>query len=310
MSKKLGIAIICSLAAICAAPAALAQAGSHRSITIMSPQESSYLGIGGMDITPERATALKLKEDRGAEIATVYPDSAADKAGLKVGDVVLEYNGQKVEGWEALRRMVHETPIGREVKIGVWRNGAAQTFSAAMGSHKETTFELGGTPFVLTEPPMPPTPPVAPLPVIPEFRTFMPNRSLGIMGEPLGQEAQLAEYFGVKDGVLVRSVNKGSAADKGGIKAGDVITKIDDTPVSTTQQITSALRSGKSNRTVNVTVVRKGKEMSLSVTLENVNSMRGDVWWPEDTDWFVLPFSSDYGVIQGAKEFFPKFKWK
>lgn len=299
-----------SMAAMGAAPAAFAQAGSNRSITIVSPQETSYLGIGGMDITHERATALKLKEDRGAEIANVSPDSAADKAGLKVGDVVLEYNGQKVEGWEALRRMVHETPIGREVKIGVWRNGASQTLTATIGSHKETTLELGGTPFVFTEPPMPPTPPSPPMPVIPEFRTFMPNRSLGIMGEPLGQEAQLAEYFGVKDGVLVRSVTKGSAADKGGIKAGDVITKVDDTNVSTPQQITSALRSGKSNRTVSVTVVRKGKEMSLSVTLESVNSMRGDVWWPEDGDWFVLPFPAYDSIIQGAKEFFPKLKWK
>jgi S1-C subfamily serine protease len=71
-----------------------------------------------LDITSDRAKALKLKEERGVEVTSVEPDSAAAKAGLKVGDVILEYNGQKVEGWEHLKRLVRETPIHREVKIG------------------------------------------------------------------------------------------------------------------------------------------------------------------------------------------------
>jgi membrane-associated protease RseP (regulator of RpoE activity) len=132
----------------------------------------------------------------------------------------------------------------------------------------------------MSMPPMPPTQTLPPMPPldIPQFRTMMGASVLGIMGESLGQESQLAEFFGVKDGVLVRSVTKGSAAEKAGIKAGDVITKIDDAAISTPQQITSALRAARSKGAVNVTVVRNKKEMSLGVTLEAAGAYRGGLW--------------------------------
>jgi serine protease Do len=95
---------------------------------------------------------------------------------------------------------------------------------------------------------------------------------LGIVGEPLGREEQLAEFFGVQEGVLVRSVKKGSAADKAGIKAGDVITKVDDSKVATSAEITRALRGLKSKKTFGVTVVRNKKEMPLTVTMESTGS--------------------------------------
>jgi S1-C subfamily serine protease len=109
------------------------------------------------------------------------------------------------------------------------------------------------------------------------------------MGEALGQESQLAEFFGVKEGVLVRSVNRGSAAEKAGMKAGDVITKIDDTAISSPQQISSALRNARSKGTVTVTVVRSKKEMTLGVTLEMGGAYRGGLWAPYGPDggWFV-----------------------
>ena len=74
---------------------------------------SGYLGIGAQDIDADRAKALKLKEERGAEVTNVIEDSPAAKAGFKEGDVVLEFNGQKVEGIEQLTRMVRRLPAGR-----------------------------------------------------------------------------------------------------------------------------------------------------------------------------------------------------
>ena len=97
---------------------------------------------------------------------------------------------------------------------------------------------------------------------------------LGIIGESLGPEEQLAEFFGVKDGVLVKSVNKDSAAEKAGIKAGDVIVKVDDTKVTTSREITSALRAPRSKKTVTVTVVRAKKEMPMTVTIETPADLR------------------------------------
>ena len=87
----------------------------------------TYLGVNLAEIDANRAKELKLKEDYGVEITRVEENSPAEKAGVKPGDVVLEYNGQRVEGMEQFGRMVRETPPGREVKLTVSRNGATQT---------------------------------------------------------------------------------------------------------------------------------------------------------------------------------------
>jgi serine protease Do len=89
---------------------------------------------------------------------------------------------------------------------------------------------------------------------------------LGVEAEALS--TQLAEFFGVKEGVLVRSVSKGSAAEKAGIKAGDVIVKVDDQKVATPGEVTGAVRSARSKKTFPVTVVRSRKEMAVNVTIE------------------------------------------
>ena len=292
----LGIGTMC-LAASLAGPAAFGQTVTRaRAAAGVEQAETPFLGVGGQDVSTDRAKALKLKEERGAEVTNVEPDSAAAKAGLKDGDVVLEFNGQKVEGWEHLKRLVRETPIHREVKVSVWRNGAAQTLSATMGSHREFQIDLGNGAMVIPQmkmTPMPAQPPMAPMPPMefPQFRAMMGTSSLGIMGEALGQESQLAEFFGVKEGVLVRSVNKNSAAEKAGMKAGDVITKIDETAISTPQQINSALRGARAKGTFNVTVVRNKKEMSFSVTPETGGVYRGGLFPPNglDADWFMMP---------------------
>ena len=99
-------------------------------------------------------------------------------------------------------------------------------------------------------------------------QVFMGMRSGGLGIEAESITAQLAEYFGVKDGVLVRSVVKDSAAAKAGMKAGDVITKVDETSVSQPQEITRALRTLQAKKTFPVIVVRNHKDVSLSVTLD------------------------------------------
>jgi S1-C subfamily serine protease len=91
---------------------------------------------------------------------------------------------------------------------------------------------------------------------------------LGIEGESLDSQEQLAEFFGVKNGVLVKAVVKDSAAEKAGIKAGDVVVKLGDSPVSTPEEVTRALRALGSVKTFTVTVVRNRKEIPLTVTRE------------------------------------------
>lgn len=238
---------------------------------------SSFIGVMVQEIDSERAKALKLGEEAGVEITRVEPDSPADHAGLKVGDAIVDYNGQKVEGMEQFSRLVHETPAGREVKLDIVRNGAPQVVTAKVGSRRASPFPAMPTPAPMErfEFHMPDIP-----------RSFMTWRSsaLGIECESL--DGQLAQYFGVKEGVLVRSVTKGSAADKAGIKAGDVITKIDDAKVAAPSDISSRIRSMR-GRSIPVVLVRDHKEMTLSVAIDDDDRVE---WrWFQD----LTPFGSE-----------------
>jgi serine protease Do len=236
---------------------------------VVEKVSNGYLGIGGLDISPERAKALNLKEERGVEVSSLAEDGPAAKAGIKQGDVVQEFNGQPVEGTAQFQRMVRETPVGRQVRIKVWRSGAAQTLTATVGENKQTTdIGSGDGAWVFSMPKIQPMPNIE----IPRFQMTLQNPMLGIVGESLEREDQLAEFFGVQEGVLVRSVKKGSAAEKAGLKAGDVITKVDDSKVASSAEITRVLRGLKSKKTFGVTVVRNRKEMPLTVTVESTGS--------------------------------------
>ncbi len=256
--------IIVAAAASLAAPAAVAQNARRANIVTVQRSGTSYLGIGALEVTPERAKALNLKEERGVEVAHVEEDSPAAKAGIRQGDVVLEYNGEKVEGVDQFIRLVRETPPGRQVKMTVWRNGANQDLTVTVGARRNTVIETPNGP--VTVPVVPPLPPMPPFD-IPRFEMSYQSPLIGIEGESLAPQGQLADFFGVQEGVLVKSVLRDSPAEKAGLKAGDVIVKVDDSKVTSTREITSVLRSNRSKSTFTLTVVRNKKEMPVTVTL-------------------------------------------
>ena len=219
---------------------------------------SSFLGVGVVEIDAERAKELKLKEERGVEVKSVEEESPAAKAGVKVDDVVLEYQGLRVEGAEQFVRLVRETVVGRQVKLLISRNGATQTLTPTIGARpfgkfmsKEFEEAIGK---VRIE-----------MPDFPRPMVSVRSRTLGVETESLG--SQLAEYFGVKEGVLVRSVIRGSVGEKAGLKAGDVITKIGDRRIDSSSDLTTALRS-RPRGSVALTIVRNQKEMVINVTLD------------------------------------------
>lgn len=226
----------------------------------MTKSGVSYLGVNLAEIDSNRAQSLKLKEEAGVEITRVEEDSPASKAGIRPGDVVLEYNGQRVEGMEQFGRFVRETPPGRDVKLLISRGGSPMTLTARVGARKMRYPEAEA----LTMIPNIRMPDVR-MPDIP--RSLMSWRSafLGIEAEAI--EGQFAEYFGVKQGVLVRSVMKDSTAAKAGIRAGDVILKVDDCKVQTPGDVTSALRSRTEKKPVVVILSRDRKEVTLNIDL-------------------------------------------
>ena len=210
---------------------------------IIAKGSGSFLGIGVQEIDADRAKALNLREERGVEVTRVEDDSPAAKGGIKTGDVVLEYNGDRVEGVEQFMRMVRETPPGREVKLSIARNGSPQQLTMKTGSRKTWMTTRYGDAVDIPRIEIP----EINIPDVP--RAFMSWRSsiAGIEAESL--DSQLAEYFGVKEGVLVRSVVRGSAAEKSGLRAGDVIVKVDDTRVTNPREISATIRSNRSKKT-------------------------------------------------------------
>jgi serine protease Do len=239
-----------------------AQVYEYRTGTLVG---GSYLGVNLAEIDSTRARELKLRETFGVEITRVEEGSPADKAGLKPNDVVQEYNGQRVEGMEQFGRLVRETPAGREVKMVISRNGATQTITATVAARKVRAF--GGNIKDLL-----PDLPEIHIPDMPQMFTTWRSPMLGVEAESLG--SQLASFFGVKEGVLVRSVVKDSPAEKAGIKAGDVITKVDTEKVTTPNELSSAVRSASSKKTFPVELVRERREMTVSVTVEDGRSER------------------------------------
>jgi serine protease Do len=224
----------------------------------------SFLGVHATDVDSARARELKLKEEHGVEITRIEPGSPAEKAGILVNDVVLEFGGQRVEGTEQFVRVVRETPAGRQVKIGLWRNGGLQSVTATIGRRKtKTPKELLESLSSGRE--MPQLPQVW-IPDIPRAFTTWKSSMLGLEAE--GIEGQLAQFFGVEEGVLVRSVADGSAAEKAGIKAGDVIVKVYGKQVDSPRAVSSEMRALRPRRTFPLGIVREKREISLSVTLE------------------------------------------
>jgi len=225
---------------------------------LLFDEGGAWLGVTLHDVTADKARELKLPGEYGALVEDVDEDSPAAQAGLAKDDVILEFAGERVRSAAQLRRLIRETPPGRTVALQVSRNGQTRALNAKLKTRSQQfTFQL---PQFHVEP-------------FPQqdfgYRLLSPGPRLGVSGEDL--TSQLATYFGVKQGkgVLVREVESGSAAEKAGLKAGDVITRVESTDVSTVEGLRRALpRDFEGKRKVNLTIVRERREQTLSVELE------------------------------------------
>jgi len=230
---------------------------------------SSYLGVDIADINADRVATLKLKEEKGVEVTMVDQDAPAGKAGIKEHDVILSMNGTSVDSKSQLQRMIHETPPGRVVTLGLSRDGQPLTIKVQLADRDTEFPHMGKTKDFHFE-----IPPIPNVPNIPDFE--VPNMGVvvvhssmrsGLMVENL--TPQLGEFFGAKNGtgVLVRSVEKGSHADKAGLRAGDVITRIGGQMIHDTSDFTSALHSRTKGGSVSIGIIRDKKEQTFTLTL-------------------------------------------
>jgi membrane-associated protease RseP (regulator of RpoE activity) len=227
----------------------------------------AYLGVDITDVTSERLSALKLKDERGVEVTMVDQDAPAGKAGLKEHDVILTMNGSNVDSGAQLRRMIRETPPGRVVSFGVSRDGQPVTIKVQLADRRKSyAWSSHAKDFKFEMPPMPPIPAMPDFDVPVSVVVVHSSMRSGLMVENL--TPQLADFFGAKNGkgVLVRSVEKGSRAEKSGFRAGDVIVRVNDQSVQDTSDFSHAIRSQNSG-TVTVGIIRDKKEQNLTLPL-------------------------------------------
>jgi len=187
----------------------------------------------------------------------VDQDAPAGKAGLKEHDVIISFNGKAVEDSHDLKSFIRDIAPGKTVTLGIVRDGKPMDVKATLASHPE----YWGA--------MPPIQPVPPFPHIDVPVVMMLSRHNGLTVEPLSE--QLAQVFGSKSGhgVLIRSVEKNSAAENAGFRAGDVIIRANSQQIDSVNDWNQAThQSGK----ISVTVLRDKREQTLNLTISERRS--------------------------------------
>ena len=242
----------------------------------------SRIGVSVQDLD-ESAAKDATHATQGVMVEAVEPGGPADKAGVKSGDAIVEFDGERVRSARQFSRLVQETPPGSSVAVALSRGGQRSTVNVTVerGSlGDDFAMRLLESPR-MARPPLPPAPPASPRPPaaapMAPFETFRfsSGRRLGATIETL--DDQLAQYFGVKEGVLVRSVEADSTAQRAGLKAGDVITAVNGRQVYEASDVARALDRVDADAEVSIDIVRDRKPQTLKGKLETRRN-RGATW--------------------------------
>jgi predicted metalloprotease with PDZ domain len=223
---------------------------------------AAYLGIELHDLTPGRASSLRLQEARGAEVVMVDQDSPAGKAGLREHDVIVSFDGRKIEDTQELRQLLRQTPPGRSVTLGISRDGQAMNVGVTLTSRQQLLAACRPNRILHI--------PEIHIPAIdldlPQFGMMPLSGHSGLLVEDL--TPQLGEFFGVPkgEGVLVRAVEPGSPAESAGVKAGDVIVRVNSAPITSVEDWRHLFDEPQGGP-ITLGIIRARREQTLSMNL-------------------------------------------
>lgn len=213
-----------------------------------------WIGVYTQEIDKDLSEAFNLNQDEGIVVVDVVDGSPADEAGLRRKDVIIEFNGKKVDGSEPLADFVDETKVGDKVEIVVLRKGQKKILTLEIGEKPKSNWrEYSRQAFT--------------------DQLFKNNLALaighrGYMGVAIQDlNDQLGDYFGVKDGdgVLITEVEEDSPAEKAGLNAGDVIVGADDEEITDTDDIFDVMSDKEEGDSVKITYLRKGEKHTVPV---------------------------------------------
>ncbi len=210
----------------------------------------------------------KLATPAGAFIEEVRENGAAARAGLKAGDLVVEFDGERVRSAQHFVRLVRETPPGRSTRVVVVRAASRMTLDVAPEAPQPLELRVPQLERDVRRQ-------LESLPRDFELDLDLEGPRRGIVMAPRGwlgaqitpMPDQLATYFGTKGGVLVSSVDAESAAAKGGLKAGDVLTSINGRSIESPDDLLGELARARPGDSLTLNIVRDKKASTLKATL-------------------------------------------
>jgi len=227
-----------------------------------------YLGVDLGEVDNERANALPTKDTHGAEVVMVDHDAPASKSGLlRLHDVILLLDGQPFDNVDQLRRRLREMPSGRTVNLLINREGKNINVSVQLCDRALLQQQAWSRHFTVPEP-------AAGQSFLgnvassgPAFLDSMIPRALYVGADVNPVRTQLADYFGVKSGtgLLVESVDDQSPASRAGLKAGDVVVKVESQQMTSKNDWFKAIRNHRGHP-VQVTVMRNKQEQILTMS--------------------------------------------
>ncbi|MFC2170386.1 S1C family serine protease [Calditrichota bacterium] len=233
-----------------------------------SDSKSGFLGIYPRELDDAMREALDF-EEAGVLVENVTKDGPSDIAGVKAGDIILSVRDIKMFNVNRLHKVARRSNPGEKVDIVVLRDGKKKTIPVVVGEYEEKEY-------IFSQDKMSPMHGLhdnAMKKKIKKLKTkiktdYKPNVWIGVMLDELSE--QLGQYFGVEDGegVLVKEVLENSPAEKAGLKAGDVIIKVENEIVSEASDIHKLLKEKNAGDEVEIGLIRDKKKMNQKIILE------------------------------------------
>ena len=240
-----------------------------------------WLGVSVEELTPSLRKKMKLGEQTGLLVTNVVENSPADDAGFREDDVILEFDGKKVEEAEAFTRLVRDAGEDKKVTVALVREGERKNMEVILGKRRSAShgyaYGFGHAPGVFA---------------------FSGRPRLGVQVHELDES--LAAYFKVqpREGVLILEVNEDSPAEKAGFKSGDVITKVGEEKIRDAEDLIEALGEYEGGDKITVAYVRQGKSATIEIEEERSRSFfrtpghngmgMNDLRWNDEDDARVI----------------------
>lgn len=200
-----------------------------------------WLGVVIQKVTPDIAKKFALSEAEGALVSDVMEDSPAEKAGIRVGDVIVSYDGKKIGDMETLPRLVATTPIGKKVKVEIIRDGKRMVLDVTIAELKEEAAKISLRPET--------------------------ERNLGLVVQNITPD--IARHLNLKDrkGVIVTDVDPNSVAAEAGIRPQDIIREVDKRPINSVKEFRDAISRANLREGI-IFLIRRGERSFYVVVKE------------------------------------------